>query len=84
MVNAVGAETPRSTAPRFYTPEARDADIVQCRMGHEMLRDTALRVGRLEHSTWACPYCCYTPEQRQLSMRAYELGLKDGRAERKP
>lgn len=44
-------------APLFYTVEAETATVVQCREGHLMSRDTALDVGRQNHTTWACPYC---------------------------
>lgn len=69
--------------PTFYTPEAENAPTVQCHGGHVMARETALRVGRQSHALWGCPYCLYSPEERQISARAYEIGFADGQASTK-
>ena len=67
-------------APFFYSPQAKDADMVSCHMGHEILRKTALFAGRLSYSTYGCPYCLWTQDERRHVFEAYELGVKDGRA----
>ncbi len=62
--------------PQFYTAEAAVADIVQCRNGHEMMRETALFVGQMLYATWGCPYCVWTDAERQVAFRAREVTLK--------
>ena len=65
-----------SEEPLFYTPEADTADVVQCRKGHLMQRDTALFIGEMNHSKWACPYCIYTDSERQAVFRARDVAMK--------
>jgi CRISPR/Cas system endoribonuclease Cas6 (RAMP superfamily) len=67
--------------PAFYTPEAESASTVQCHEGHAVSRRVARAVGRQIYATYGCPYCTWTSEERQLSMRAYEVGFADGKAE---
>lgn len=67
-------------APAFYTHEAENAPTVQCHAGHLMARETALKVGRQIYATWGCPYCSFSDRERQVSMRAYEVGFADGQA----
>lgn len=66
--------------PTFYTAEAENASTVQCHKGHLMSRETALKVGRQIYATWGCPYCAFSNSERQVSMRAYEVGFADGKA----
>lgn len=63
--------------PEFYTKEAESADIVQCRSGHTMSREAALFVGKMTYSTWGCPYCTFTPGERQAVFRAREVAMKE-------
>jgi hypothetical protein len=58
------------SVPLFYSPEAENAITVRCHQGHVMSRETALAVGRQIYATWGCPYCVFTREERQASMRA--------------
>jgi hypothetical protein len=66
--------------PAFYTPGAEDATTVQCCQGHVMARETALKVGRQSYARWGCPYCLWSGRERDISMRAYEVGFADGQA----
>lgn len=59
--------------PVFYSPESVTAQIVRCRSGHELQRDTALFVGEMLHSTWGCPYCSFTDSERRVAFRAREV-----------
>ena len=62
--------------PTFYTPEADTADVVRCLSGHLMQRETAQFVGQMVYAKWACPYCIYTEDERQVAFRARDVALK--------
>jgi len=52
-------------------------DVVKCPIcGELMLRETWEEVGEQNHSSGACPYCLYTPEQRQLALRVREVTIR--------
>jgi len=65
-----------SAAPLFYSPEAQDALMVQCPLGHEMSQKAARLFGRISYATYGCCYCGYSDRERQLVWRAYEIGIK--------
>ncbi|GGX93594.1 hypothetical protein GCM10010324_44480 [Streptomyces hiroshimensis] len=49
--------------PLFWSTEGRTAEVVQCHFGHLGFRETFETVG-------GCPYCTYTPGERQAALRA--------------
>lgn len=49
--------------PLFWSEEGRTAEVVRCHFGHLGFRETFERVG-------GCPYCTYTPGERQAAPRA--------------
>lgn len=62
--------------PVFYTQEAKTADVVQCRSGHLMARETALFVGEMIYAQWGCPYCTYSKGEREALFRARDVAQK--------
>lgn len=55
--------------PLFWTPEGRVALVVRCHQAHIADRETFEDVG-------GCPYCRYTPGERQAALQARDSLLR--------